>query len=123
MDKTVGLLERMIRFAGMRHRVLSSNISNSDTPEYRAKDISFNNELQDERLKMTGDHPGHLQPGGTAEYPIVTRTEGSSWKDGNNVELDMEVAKMTENDLLYEASVQLINKKFTMFKNAIRGLK
>jgi flagellar basal body rod protein FlgB len=37
------------------------------------------------------------------------------------VALDMELANMTENALLYEAGVKLLSKKLMIYKNAIRG--
>jgi flagellar basal-body rod protein FlgB len=50
----------------------------------------------------------------------VTGEESQSWADKNNVELDQEVAKMTENAMLFEAGVTLLKKKIQMFKNALK---
>jgi flagellar basal-body rod protein FlgB len=41
------------------------------------------------------------------------------WIDQNNVELDQEVAKMTENAMLYQAGVTLLSTKIRMFKSAL----
>jgi flagellar basal-body rod protein FlgB len=42
------------------------------------------------------------------------------WGDKNNVELDMEVAKMTENGLLYQGATKLIATKYRMYKAAAK---
>jgi flagellar basal-body rod protein FlgB len=47
--------------------------------------------------------------------------ERSSFEDGNNVVLDMELANMTENALLYEAGVRLLSQKLMIYKNAIKA--
>jgi flagellar basal-body rod protein FlgB len=46
--------------------------------------------------------------------------ETQPWADGNNVELDLEVAKMTENALVHQAGLTMLTTKIRMFKNALR---
>lgn len=122
MDKGSQILERLLNAVNARHKVLASNISNSDTPDYRAKDIDFKGVFNEETLKLSTTHPQHFQPGvgpaGTGEIKAEPR---EPWADGNNVEIDIEVAKMTENALLYEAGIKLLSTKMKMFREAIRG--
>jgi len=113
-------LEGIIRQTGIRNNVLTSNIANVDTPNYRAKDIKFDQVLGNE-MSMATTNPRHIQAssagGGSGE---LTGEDSQSWADKNNVELDMEVAKMTENAMLFEAGVTLLKKKIQMFKNALK---
>jgi flagellar basal-body rod protein FlgB len=114
-------LEQLIHMSGIRHGVLTSNIANVDTPGYKAKDIKFQQTLDDElQLKLTVTATGHIQnsDNNTAE-PIVEEKQ-DAWADGNNVELDMEVAKMTENAMLFQAGVSMLETKIRMFKNSFR---
>jgi flagellar basal-body rod protein FlgB len=46
--------------------------------------------------------------------------ENPSWGDRNNVELNVEMAKMTENSLYHNAAIKLLNAKIKMFKSAIQ---
>ena len=120
MNDGFTILNRLIRATGFRNQVLSSNIANVDTPGYKAKDVKFDQILGSEmQLKVTD--PRHLNGGGPGSSAELTAAEAQSWVDQNNVELDMEVAKMTENSMLYQTSVQMLSKKISMYKNAIKG--
>ncbi|HMK49940.1 MAG TPA: flagellar basal body rod protein FlgB [Thermodesulfovibrionales bacterium] len=112
-------LEQLIHFTGMRHGVLTSNIANADTPNYKAKDMNFTQALDAELdLKTTG--PGHIGNSVEGSQGQISAEASASWEDGNNVEVDMEVAKMTENAMLFQTAVSLLETKIRMFKTALR---
>jgi flagellar basal-body rod protein FlgB len=122
MDKGIQLLEQIIKTSAFRHKVLASNIANVDTPGYKAKDVPFKDEVNNQTIRITSTNPNHIQ--GTKnlqETRGMVPVERSSFEDGNNVVLDMELANMTENALLYEAGVKLMSKKLMIYRNAIKG--
>lgn len=119
-DGINGVLEQIIRQATVRHRVISSNIANVDTPGYKAKDVSFAKVLGNE-LGMATTSPKHLQAAGsTAGGGEIQTDDAQPWLDKNNVEMDQEVAKMTENVLRHQAGVTLLSTRKQMFKTALR---
>jgi len=119
MSDGFSILERVVHQAGVRNGALASNIANVDTPNYKARDVSFGEVLGTEMGLATTD-PKHLS-GSRSEGAVELRTEDTQpWADGNNVELDQEVAKMTENAMFFQAGVTLLSKKIQMFKNALR---
>ncbi len=120
MDSGFSILEKLIQATQVRHRMLSSNVANVDTPKYRAKDVDFRSFLESESTGMKTTDPRHLSAGSlsTGQSADLKVVENQSWGDDNNVELDMEVAKMTENGLLYEAAARLLSKKMLMIKSA-----
>jgi flagellar basal-body rod protein FlgB len=122
MDSGFNILERIINGTNMRHRVLTSNIANADTPNYKAKDINFKEFVEGAEVEMKTTAPGHISTSaGTAGASGTMKTEKSgSWGDSNNVELDMEIAKMTENGLLHDAGVKLLSTKMRMYRNALK---
>jgi flagellar basal-body rod protein FlgB len=121
MDDGFKVLEKLIYATQVRHKVLSSNIANTDTPKYRAKDIDFKSFIDDAAASLRATNLRHIQaaPPGAGPVSNLNLVENQSWGDDNNVELDMEVAKMTENGLLYEAGVKLLSTKMRMIKNAL----
>jgi flagellar basal-body rod protein FlgB len=122
VDKGIQLLEGMIKNSVFRHKVLASNIANADTPGYKAKDVSFRQEMDNSIIKMAQTNPDHMPVSTTSKAGgRLVPVERTSWEDGNNVTLDIELANMTENALLYEAGVRLLSKKLQMYKNAVRG--
>jgi flagellar basal-body rod protein FlgB len=122
MDKGIQLLEEIIKTSAFRHKVLASNIANVDTPGYKAKDIPFSQEVNNQVIEMTATSPDHFQGAkNPKEVKGMVPVERSPGEDGNNVALDMELANMTENALLYEAGVKLLSRKLMIYKNAVRG--
>lgn len=119
MSDGFSILERVLLQTSARNGVLASNIANVDTPNYKARDVSFGEVLGTEMGMATTD-PKHLS-GSSSEAAVEPRiAETQPWADGNNVELDQEVAKMTENAMFFQAGVTLLSKKVQMFKNALR---
>ena len=121
MDFTLKRLEEMIKFTMQRHSVLLSNLANSDTPHYRAKDIKFESVFDEERLRLKNTSPAHLRALEISGDTELTTDTESPWLDGNNVEEDVEMAKITENALLYQTTLRLINDRFKMYRNLISG--
>jgi flagellar basal-body rod protein FlgB len=121
MDKEMTVLQRIIQSANMRQKVLASNIANSDTPGYKSRDVKFGNILK-EKMELLTTEPGHIKSknenGISSE---ITVNNDPSWGDRNNVQLSSEMAKMTENSLVHDAAVRILNSKIRMFKNAIRS--
>lgn len=124
-DKTMKALATSLNFRQMRQEIISSNIANSETPGYKAKRLDFEDALAraldvDGTLSMNTSNPGHYDVGGggfsNLEPEITEDSNGPVSEDGNTVDRDKEMALMAENKILYDASVQLINKKLGMKK-------
>ncbi|MBF0608129.1 MAG: flagellar basal body rod protein FlgB [Candidatus Magnetobacterium sp. LHC-1] len=121
MDKGVDVSERLLGMTSVRHKVISSNLANSDTPGYKARDIKFSAFFDDEKLKMETTSNLHFKSGQSVGKGNMTVEETTAkWGDKNNVELDVEVAKMTENALLNQAAGKLVSSKFRMYKSAMK---
>ncbi len=121
MDITLNRLEDLIRFTMKRHNLLLSNLANSDTPGYRAKDITFESVLDSERLRLKETSPVHMKAIEVTATVETERSGGAPWLDDNNIEEDVEIAKITENALLYQAALRLINDRFKLYRNLIAG--
>lgn len=121
--KTFGLLENLIGATNERHKVLASNIANADTPHYKARDIEFKKLFKHEVMDLDTTHNKHIRSVyDKQELKDMIQVESNPfWHDLNNVEIDKEVAKITENSILYQTAVKLISSKIRMFKEAVRG--
>jgi len=120
MDNGFNILERLIPLTNLRHGVITSNIANADTPDYEAKDLKFEQLLSDELLGLKTTCGKHIETTHLVSAGDAGPEAGEQWLDRNNVHLDMEVAKMTENALLFQAALQMFSTKIRMFKNAVR---
>jgi len=127
---TIELLGKNIDLRAKNHNFISANLANADTPGYRPTTLSFEGELR-KTLRERGDsvttHPRHIPLAGEAAG--LNRLQGTvdeaaadlPGKDDNGVELDREMGKMVENQIKYNAAIQLLAQKFQGVKSAIKG--
>lgn len=124
-DKTLQSLAAAIKFREMRHELISSNIANAETPEYKAKVLDFEDALAravdtDNQHKMNGSDKNHFTVGGGGFSMLTPQIyedpHGDPGPDGNTVDVEKEVVKMNDNEIMYEAAVQLMNKKLAISK-------
>jgi len=130
-SETISFLERSLNLRSKRHRVLSANIANIDTPHYKAFDLVLEDEFartaqtggNNMTLKRTHEH--HLPTTGTPmDRVTLKRTPAPEFSlrgDGNTVDLDKTMGDLAENTLLFKTAAQIISKKFQGLKEVIKG--
>ncbi len=117
-DRTDELLQRSMDIRTSRHRVLSSNIANSETPDFAPRDIPFEKIMErtialQSTMGLKRTHEKHLPGGFPAEIDIE--------KSSETVNIDKEMAKLAENNLRFQADVQALVRKLEGLKYAIEG--
>ncbi|GFO58599.1 flagellar basal body rod protein FlgB [Geomonas silvestris] len=128
---SIELLGKTLDLRSKRQGLIAANVANAETPGYTPTDLSFEKELQG-ALKKGGKgsltNPRHipLKGQGNPRLELVTgevvEVPGKAPSpDGNSVELENEMGRLSENQIMYNASIQLLTKKFEMMKQAIRG--
>jgi flagellar basal-body rod protein FlgB len=129
-DSTITLLEQALDFRAERHARIASNIANAETPRYQATDIEFEGALKeamsaDNSPAVTRTHPRHLparlQDRVAISPNLVYRKSAGVGNDLNSVDVDAEMAQLAQNNILYNATAQLLAKKFTSIRLAIDG--
>lgn len=124
-DKTLQSLAAAIKFREMRHELISSNIANAETPDYKTKVLDFEDALAraidvDNQQEMNGTDKKHFAVGGGGFSMLTPQIyddpNGDPGADGNTVDVEKEIVKMNDNEVMYEAAVQLMNKKIALNK-------
>lgn len=107
-----------------RHNLITSNIANVDTPGYRPREVTFENEL--ERLGGTmhlqETEEGHFSrpdAPGPGAMQVYEETWASPGADGNFVRLEHEMARLQANSVRYRASTQMVAHHLGMLRYAI----
>lgn len=118
--------EQALKLRALRNQVLSSNIANADTPNYKARDIDFKAALSAAKgdgatLRTTSDR--HLRSFSTNPLgaEMMYRLPMQSSLDGNTVEADVEQAQFAENALQYRATLQFLDGQIKTLKFALKG--
>lgn len=119
----INLLEKAMNGSTLRHSVLANNIANVNTPGYKRADVNFRScfdEVLDNQLGLETTSPLHLNGLNQKSSPkIVIDTQTTLRNDGNNVDIDIELATMAENNLYFNSLAQLLSSQLSMLKQAI----
>lgn len=131
-DKTYQALATSLKFREMRQELMSSNVANAQTPGYKSMKLDFEEALaratdSDGQLNMNAADERHFNVGGggfnNLEPEVYEDPNGVVSENGNTVDVESEMARMAENKIMYDTTVQLINKKLGLMKYAINNEK
>ena len=129
-DGTIAALQKTLNIGSLRHKVLTSNIANIDTPNYKAFEVVMEDELKKNNrsagpIELVRTSSRHLSGRHSSSNEIEIKTVDSAGNnfraDGNTVDLDRTMGKLAENTILYRSAAQIIKMKFQGLKNAIQG--
>lgn len=122
---TIGNLENSIQYASAKNNVISNNISNADTPNYKAEKVSFKSALENEMsgLQARTTNERHLNFGEEENRPyrIVKDASTTYNHNGNNVDIDKEMSELAKNQIYYNSLIDRMNGKFSSLQSVIRG--
>lgn len=127
IDKAFSIHDDAMLLRSRRTSILASNIANSDTPNYKAKDMDFKQMMKsvannEDSFAMKTTNAHHLKSHLTLQADeIKYRNPLSPALDGNTVDMQVEQAKFSENALQYQTSFTFLNGKISSLKLAIKG--
>lgn len=112
----VALLGKALDLRAQRQGMIQSNIANMETPGYTVQELPFAKvmaKVQAGNGELARTHPGHL-----AVDPVQA---AGSLEVGEKrpVDLDEEMVKLSENQLMYQVTAKMVTKRFEMMQYAI----
>ena len=122
-------LFEQLNFRGERQKVISSNIANINTPNYKTKELVFedelNNNIANNGLKMMqtdSKHISGINNSSSLANPRLTQVKGLvEQNDGNNVNLDSQMGEMSKNKILFDAIQSSIKRDSRLFRSVIES--
>jgi len=124
-------LENAINAAAMRQRVLSNNIANNDTPNFKRSDVAFEEMLSQaigsratKALSGKLTEARHIPINGAYPSPaprVVTDESTAINNNRNNVDVEKEMAMLSENQLRYNLMSLQVNHEVKMMRIGIQG--
>ena len=122
-DGSTDHLARALEYAGRRHEVLTQNIANAETPGYRARDLAVGETFATViGGAITNEASGGLGLAAAQSEPRLTLVQDNpAAANGNDVNLDRQMARLAENSLFHQALVQILAGQFTVLKQAVSG--
>jgi flagellar basal-body rod protein FlgB len=123
---TIHTLEKSLDYSTAKNRTIANNIANVDTPNYKANHVTFKNTLANtmsDSMQTKRTHPKHFTFDNHGNQSYVIRENNSTTynHNGNNVDIDQEMAELAKNQIYYQAIVDRLNGKFRNMGTVIRG--
>ncbi|NLY45160.1 MAG: flagellar basal body rod protein FlgB [Tissierella sp.] len=109
------LIKKTLDVSVLRHNAISSNIANVNTPNYKVNKVEFEKFLGEAKvdMNMTRTNVMHFGLKTIDEIqPVLEKRTGTSMNDnGNNVDIDMEMAELAANEIYHSTLIQQINSR------------
>lgn len=120
----IDLLKNSMDYAWKKNELISNNIANVNTPGYKRMTIEFN-DLLNSKLKKKIDlkttNEKHFENiNNNDRYKIKRDKNLSTRKDGNNVNIDIEMAELIKNTLFYNTLSTKISNDLNKIKMVIK---
>lgn len=132
---SIPVLEATLRFAAQRHQILTHNIANLSTPDFRPMDVSpqgFERAMDKAiraRREETGGMTGSLPiestreiratPDGQLVLKPLTASGNILFHDRSNSDLERLEQDSAENALVYKATGELLRSRYAALRDAI----
>jgi flagellar basal-body rod protein FlgB len=119
-------LEQALSTSTLKQRVHSANIANVDTPNYKTRQVSFHETLHEVLTKQsissykTNSKHFSFSNENTQNTPNIKVNNTTTYKpNGNNVDMDLEMAELAKNQLWFNALTERVNGKFNTIRTVI----
>lgn len=121
------LNENALQLRNTRLELISQNIANAATPNYKARDLDFSAAMRnaDGQINMNATQPDHLARSTSGvnapEHAMVYRVPLNPSLDSNTVEIGVEQAKFGRAAAEYQASLQFLENRISGLRKALKG--
>lgn len=123
---TISTLSNALNYSATKQKVISQNIANVDTPNYKAKEISFKaayDQALAKSLEANKTNQKHIDFNDKTNLPysVLHKNPANYHESGNSVDIDKEMSDLATNQIYYNALVERVSGKFSSLQNVIRG--
>ena len=122
----VNVLKAAADASWTREEVVTNNIANVDTPNYKRQDVDFTTYLRSALSRTNGGSSSLTNRVNNLNYndiAIRTYTDNSTLSyslDGNNVDLSTENVELASEQINYNALIDSMNNEFSRFKTVLK---
>ncbi|MDN5710017.1 MAG: flagellar basal body rod protein FlgB [Planococcus sp. (in: firmicutes)] len=118
-------MEQALSTSTLKQRVHAGNIANVDTANYKSKQVNFQQAMEQasaSQMKSYRTDTRHLEfQSGQGASPVTVNHNTKMTPNGNNVDMDFEMAELAKNQLWYNAVTERVNGKLSSLSSVING--
>ncbi|MHA6258702.1 flagellar basal body rod protein FlgB [Sporosarcina sp. CAU 1771] len=123
--KSISVLESGLNYSATKGKAISQNIANIDTPNYKAKNVTFQDVFRTTKANefqayKTDSRHIDFESRGT-QSNAFSYSNLNFRHNGNGVDMDKQQADLAANQIYYNAVVDRLNGKFNSLQNVIKG--
>jgi flagellar basal-body rod protein FlgB len=115
-DTSIVGVEKAMQGSLLRQQVLANNIANANTPGFQRSDVNFQSALAQAFSSAGSPTPGQIQQ---LSFQPQTDSSGAMQVDGNTVDINSEMADLSQNSLDYQALESVLGTRMSILKTAI----
>ncbi|PRR79426.1 Flagellar basal body rod protein FlgB [Clostridium liquoris] len=118
------LMKKALDASSTRSRVISNNVANINTANYKRHYVTFEDTLKEasDDLKLKSTNERHITEESKYGDIEVKQDKSSSMRqDGNNVDIDLEKTNQAANTLMYNALITEVNNSLSSKRYVING--
>ena len=126
------LVAKAMDYRAQRQDMIASNIANADTPNYKPRDIRFEEALVAKQAEIMHNDSHQLKMAQTDKSHLASKHEESSIQatlyfrdghmarnDGNSVDIDVETTEMSKNSIMFTALISGMKKDMASYMSVI----
>ena len=120
INNNIDLLQKSLEGLWKRNEIISNNIANAESSDYKAKDIDF-----EQMLQKYVDKKDSVQPieASDIRFSILNRTGLSIKENGNNVNVETEMVSLSENKMKYDLATEALRNQLELLRTVIEESK
>lgn len=120
INKNIDLLQKSLEGLWKRNEIISNNIANAESSDYKAKDLDF-----EQMLQKYVDKKDSVQPieASDIRFSILNRTGLSIKENGNNVNVETEMVSLSENKMKYDLATEALRNQLELLRTVIEESK
>lgn len=119
-SNSINMNQKLLDYLWKKQGVVTDNIANQDTPNFKAKYVTFEETL-DQKIKESKGELEYKKAIDNSKIEVKTTQNETARLDGNNVIPDAEYVELARTTLQYQYALRAINDDFTRLRSVIKG--
>lgn len=123
-DISYNLIKKGLDMSSLRQKTISNNITNINTPGYKAGRVEFEELLKtskDIRMAKTDDKHFGIRDIDDINLKVEKKTTTMVNDNGNNVDIDLEMTELSANEIYYNVLIRQVNSKLSSLNYVINS--
>ena len=117
---SINIAQKSLDYLWKKQSVITDNIANQDTPGYKSRYVTFEDELRSNLAKASQtDEKDYVKAVENTDFRINTTENESARMDGNNVNPDAEYVELARTTIQYQYAIRAVSDEFAWLRSAI----